>query len=333
MKELINPLGIKGFAFVEFTSPKPEEMETSFRRMGFQRRDDLFFQGRIRNYINLKGTYARKFAGYHGPSIVALGFKVEDSQKAYDQATQKGCLPFKGEGLFPVPTIYGLGDSLIYFVDDKDITKYFVNTPKHEGLGLDEVDHLTWNVEVGQMDKWCQFLSEKLGFREARFFDIKGLKTGLISKVMRSPCGTFSIPVNEPTDSKSQIQEYLDVYKGPGVQHLAYRTPNIIGSVSQLQSQGISFLTPPPDVYYELVKERVPFVKEPTGDLKKLSILIDGDQHGYLLQIFTKNTFGPIFFEIIQRAGHDGFGEGNFQTLFDAIERDQIERGVLSADN
>ena len=161
-----------------------------------------------------------------------------------------------------------------------------------------------------------------------RFFDIKGQQTGLLSKAMRSPCNKITIPINEPTENKSQIQEYLDEYKGSGIQHVALLTPDIVKTVKQLKEQGIEFLHTP-DTYYEAIPTRLPNVTEDLEVLKDLRILVDGDEEGYLLQIFTQNLIGPIFFEIIQRKHHEGFGEGNFQALFDSIEEDQRRRGYL----
>jgi 4-hydroxyphenylpyruvate dioxygenase len=194
---------------------------------------------------------------------------------------------------------------------------------------LTVIDHLTTNVPAGEMQKWCDFYKQIFNFHEVRKFDIKGQQTGLVSKVMRSPCQKITIPINEPTESKSQIQEYLDEYRGSGIQHLALLTGDIVASVGQLREMGIQFLDSPPQSYYDAIPGRVPNVKEDLGTVKDLSVLVDGDETGYLLQIFTKNLIGPIFFEIIQRRGHSGFGEGNFQALFDAIERDQKARGYL----
>jgi 4-hydroxyphenylpyruvate dioxygenase len=187
---------------------------------------------------------------------------------------------------------------------------------------------MTNNVPVQEMQKWCDFYENLFNFKETRFFNIKGEQTGLISKVMSSPCQKLAIPINEPTDPKSQIQEYIDEYKGSGIQHIALGTDDIVATVAEMRKQGIEFLDVP-DTYYDALKERLPLVTEDIERLKELKILVDGDDKGYLLQIFTKNLFGPIFIEIIQRKKHNGFGEGNFQALFDAIERDQRERGVL----
>jgi 4-hydroxyphenylpyruvate dioxygenase len=161
------------------------------------------------------------------------------------------------------------------------------------------------------------------------YFDIRGKQTSLISKVMRSPCGKFAVPINEPGDKKSQIQEYLDEYKGSGIQHIALLTTDIVKTLENLKSSKLEFLSPPPETYYKMLKDRLPMVTEDVDRLQKNAILVDGDHDGYLLQIFSKNIIGPIFFEVIERKGHDGFGNGNFQALFDAIEADQRERGYL----
>lgn len=197
------------------------------------------------------------------------------------------------------------------------------------GLGMKIVDHFTNNVPVGEMQKWCDFYEKVFNFREARYFDIKGKSTGLISKVMRSPCSLFSVPINEPSDSKSQIQEYLDEYKGSGIQHIAMITDDIVPTLENMRKNEMEFLNPPPNTYYGQLKDRLPQVTEDLNRLEKNAILVDGDHDGYLLQIFTKNVIGPVFFEVIQRKGHDGFGNGNFQALFDAIEADQKARGYL----
>ncbi|MCJ8278165.1 MAG: 4-hydroxyphenylpyruvate dioxygenase, partial [Bdellovibrionales bacterium] len=190
------------------------------------------------------------------------------------------------------------------------------------------IDHMTNNVPKGELDKWAQFYENVFNFREIRFFDIKGDTTGLLSRAMRSPCGKITIPINEPTEDKSQIQEYLNEYNGSGIQHIALLTEDICDSVKGVKDAGIPTLDVP-DTYYEVLNDRVPNITEDMNTLKNLRLLADGDDEGYLLQIFTQNVIGPIFYEFIQRKNHWGFGEGNFQALFEAIERDQRRRGVL----
>jgi 4-hydroxyphenylpyruvate dioxygenase len=343
-----NPLGLNGVEFAEYAAPQKNFFDSIFATYGFKKiakakvgEFHLHRQGDINFIVNEQpSTFGAEFAAAHGPSLCSMGFRVKDAKKAFELAVQRGALPYEGsetqKGSTPFPAIYGIGDSLIYFMDPENSHKLYeqiFSAPqdqvKHEGFGFQVVDHFTNNVPVGKMSHWCEFYAKIFGFREVRHFDIRGKATGLISKVMRSPCGLFSIPINEPTDPKSQIQEYLNEYQGSGVQHLALTTQNIVQSLDQTRSQKAEFLSAPPDTYYRTLKDRLPAVTEDINALKPRGILVDGDDKGYLLQIFTKNLIGPIFFELIQRKNHQGFGEGNFQALFDAIEQDQRERGVL----
>ncbi len=348
-----NPVGLKGIDFIEYSSPHPEKLVQLWKSMGFihkgkhkSKEVDLFLQGYTYFILNReKNTFAENFSDQHGPSICALAFRVHSSKKAFEYVLSKGAEavpPDKQSHSFPA--IYGVGCSLIYFVEE-DVSHFETefgispsvseNSGKLVGssAGLLAVDHLTHNVPQGDMQKWCDFYQEIFNFTERRYFDIQGSKTGLISKVMRSPCNTITIPINEPAEGekgkKSQIQEFLEEYKGSGIQHIALTTQDIVSSVKKLRSAGIDFLNVP-DTYYEDLSKRVPQVKENLNDLRENKILADGDEQGYLLQIFTKNVIGPVFYEVIRRRGHDGFGEGNFQALFDAIERDQIQRGFLT---
>lgn len=344
----LNPVGLNGVEFVEFSSPDAKYLSTLFTRFGFKevgvihgKNIHLFRQGDINFVLNVEPqTFANKFAQAHGPCISATGFRVQNAEQAFATAVARGAKAFTGEdfekGGFPFPAVYGIGDSLIYFIDSENQNKLYnelfkvaPEDQKPSGFGFTVVDHFTNNVPVGEMQKWCEFYEKVFNFRETRYFNIQGKQTGLFSKVMRSPCGKFSVPINEPSDGKSQIQEYLDEYKGSGIQHLALLTPNILETMKSLLAQEVPFLTPPPESYYGMLKDRLPNVTEDVGVLQKNALLVDGDHDGYLLQIFTKNIIGPIFFEVIERKNHFGFGEGNFQALFDAIERDQKERGYL----
>ncbi len=343
---LDNPLGLDGLEFVEYATPNVPELEQLFIKIGFQkvgvhkRKQVILYRQNLVNFIinNEPGTFAAKFAKQHGPSICATGFRTKSAGRAFDLAVQRGARPIETKNdpaSHSFPAIYGIGDSAVYFVDryrapvhfDDDF-RYLLPDRNPKGRGLTVIDHLTNNVPKGEMQKWCDFYKNIFNFHEVRKFDIKGEHTGLTSKVMRSPCQKITIPINEPTEGKSQIQEYLDEYRGSGIQHLAMHTGDIVQTVRQLREMGIDFLDSP-DTYYEAVAKRVPNVKEDLKTLQELKILVDGDHDGYLLQIFSKNLIGPIFFEIIQRRGHSGFGEGNFQALFDAIERDQKARGYL----
>ncbi|MEQ9200802.1 MAG: 4-hydroxyphenylpyruvate dioxygenase, partial [Rhodospirillales bacterium] len=256
-----------------------------------------------------------------------------------------GARPFEarvGPMELNIPAIHGIGDSLIYLVDRYgDDTIYDVDfrpLPGAEtqpaGAGLTTIDHLTHNVYRGRMDVWADFYEKLFNFREIRYFDIEGKLTGLKSKAMTSPCGKIRIPINESSDDKSQIQEYLEAYRGEGIQHIALSTENIYDTVAQLAKIGVTFMDPPPDTYYEMLADRLPGHGEDIAALRKLGVLIDGaptEDGGILLQIFTSTVIGPIFFEVIQRKGDEGFGEGNFRALFESIEQDQIKRGVLKA--
>jgi 4-hydroxyphenylpyruvate dioxygenase len=342
-----NPIGLDGMEFIEYTGPDADFFRNLFDTLGFTKvgkhktQDiELYRQGGTNFLLNFQnGGFAESFHKLHGPSVCSTGFRVMDANKALEESVKRGAKKYEGseesKGASPYQAVYGIGDSLIYFIDETNQRDLFENQFEYtaqdtnpEGFKLGVIDHLTNNVPKGEMQKWCDFYENIFNFKERRFFDIKGEKTGLISKVMRSPCGKITIPINEPTEDKSQIQEYLDEYKGSGIQHIALLTGDITFAVAKLREKGIEFLDVP-DTYYEMVPERVPNVEENMGTLAKLKILVDGDDDGYLLQIFTQNQIGPIFYEIIQRKNHSGFGEGNFQALFEAIERDQERRGVL----
>jgi 4-hydroxyphenylpyruvate dioxygenase len=347
MAQMQNPAGLAGIEFIEFAGPSPMVLEQLFVRCGFRKIGkhkkkavDLYRQNRVNFIVNREpDSFAARFAKAHGASICATGFRAKDAQKAYQAAIVRGAKPIEaghGADSHSFPAVYGIGGSAIYFVDrygakdsfyDHDFE--FITQDRHpQGFQMEVIDHLTNNVPKGEMQKWCDFYEKIFGFHETRYFDIRGSQTGLISKVMHSPCGTFSIPINEPNGAKSQIQEYLDEYNGSGIQHLALLTPDLIGTVRSLKQSGLEFLDTP-ETYFDMIPERLPNVTEPVATLKDLKILVDGDDEGYLLQIFTKNLIGPIFFEMIQRKNHAGFGNGNFQALFDAIERDQKQRGYL----
>jgi 4-hydroxyphenylpyruvate dioxygenase len=342
-----NPLGTDGFEFVEYTGPDPHALAALFERMGFaaaarHRSKDvtLYKQGNINFILNAEPeSFAQAFARLHGPSVCAIAFRVADAAKAYERAISLGAKPVHGK-IGPmelnIPAIEGIGGSLIYLVDrygDRniyDVDFVPLTSPSPEsGVGLTAIDHLTHNVHRGRMQLWADFYELLFNFREIRYFDIEGKLTGLKSKAMTSPCGRIRIPINESADDRSQIQEYLDEYHGEGIQHIALHAADIYATVDHLRRNGVELLDTP-DTYYELVQKRLPNHGEPLEELKKRRILIDGSPSGgLLLQIFTKPVIGPIFFEIIQRKGDEGFGEGNFRALFESMELDQIRRGTL----
>ena len=344
-----NPMGTDGFEFVEYTGPDPQALGALFERMGFvaaarhrSKKVTLYKQGDVNFILNAEPeSFAQAFARLHGPSVCAIAFRVADAAKAYERAISLGAKPVHGK-IGPmelnIPAIEGIGGSLIYLVDrygdhtiyDVDFTP-LVADPVPCSVALTAVDHLTHNVHRGRMELWVEFYERLFNFRKIRYFDIEGKLTGLKSKAMTSPDGRIRIPINESADDKSQIAEYLEAYHGEGIQHIALATADIYETVEALQAQGVSFMSVP-DTYYEAVGARVPGHGEDLAHLQRDRILIDGAPaagQGLLLQIFTETVIGPIFFEIIQRKGNDGFGEGNFQALFESIELDQKRRGVI----
>ncbi|MDQ3143464.1 MAG: 4-hydroxyphenylpyruvate dioxygenase, partial [Pseudomonadota bacterium] len=290
-------------------------------------------------------SFAEQFARDHGPCACAMAFRVKDAKAAHARALELGATDAKSdvaEGELDIPAIEGIGGSRLYLVDrygsngsiyEVDFD-FFDDAPQQEASHashLTYIDHLTHNVHRGRMAHWAEFYEKLFNFREIRYFDIEGKVTGLISKAMTSPCGKIRIPLNESQDDKSQIEEFLRDYKGEGIQHIALGSDDIYSAVDILRTRGIPFQDTP-DTYYELVDERVAGHGEPTAELEKRRILVDGaptEGQGLLLQIFTQNAIGPIFFEIIQRKGNEGFGEGNFKALFESIELDQMRRGVI----
>ncbi len=368
-----NPMGTDGFEFVEYAAPDPAALGRLFETMGFaaiarHRTKDvtLYRQGEINFIINAEpNSFAQRFARQHGPSVCAMAFRVADAGKAYARALELGAWGFDnhtGPMELNIPAIKGIGDSLIYFVDRwqgkggaasgaiGNISIYdvdFVPTgaavdARPSGAGLTYIDHLTHNVHRGRMKEWADFYERFFNFREVRYFDIEGKLTGLKSKAMTSPCGKIRIPINESSDDKSQIAEYLDLYHGEGIQHIALGTDDIYSAVEAMRGRGVEFQDTI-DTYYDLVERRLPGHGERVDELRRLRILLDGStpatapaadgdavkKNELLLQIFTQTVIGPIFFEIIQRKGDQGFGEGNFRALFESIELDQVRRGVL----
>lgn len=343
-----NPMGTDGFEFVEFTAPDPRALADIFELLGFRlvgrhrsKNVAQYRQGDINFILNAEPkSPAEEFAAAHGPSACAMAFRVKDARAAYERALAKGAKPFTGRTgpmELNIPAIEGIGGSALYLVDRYgghtiyDVDFAPVGDAAVPGAGLTSLDHLTHNVFRGRMDHWAKFYEDLFNFREIRYFDIEGKLTGLKSRAMTSPDGKIRIPLNESSDDKSQIAEYLEQYKGEGIQHLALATDDIYATVEALKARGIPFAEAPPDTYYDMLNERLPGHGEPVERMKALGILADGSrQGGLLLQIFTATLIGPIFFEIIQRKGDEGFGEGNFKALFESLERDQIRRGVLS---
>jgi 4-hydroxyphenylpyruvate dioxygenase len=354
-----NPMRTDGFEFVEYAAPDPQAMGELFERLGFKaiakhrhKNVTLYRQGEINFIVNAEpDSFAQRFARLHGPSICAIAFRVNDAKAAYERALSLGAWGYAGHagpGELNIPAIKGLGDSLIYFIDrwrgkngkqtgeignigfyDVDFEPLPAAELSPVGHGLAYIDHLTHNVHKGRMKEWADFYERLFNFREIRYFDIEGQVTGVKSKAMTSPCGKIRIPINEEgTENAGQIQEYLDTYRGEGIQHIALGSTDLYRTVDAMRAKHVKLLDTV-DTYYELVDKRIPGHGENVPELKKRGILIDGKAGALLLQIFTGNQLGPIFFEFIQRKGDEGFGEGNFKALFESIELDQMRRGVL----
>ena len=358
-----NPMGTDGFEFIEYAAPDPVAMGTLFQRMGFKpiakhrhKAVTLYRQGEINFIINAEpDSFAQRFARLHGPSVCAIAFRVQDAKAAYERAISLGAWGYAqaaGPGELNIPAIKGIGDSIIYFIDkwrgkngaqtgdignigfyDVDFEPFAADSSAElspVGHGLTYIDHLTHNVHRGRMDEWAGFYERLFNFREVRYFDIEGQSTGVKSKAMTSPCGKIRIPINEEGNEKSgQIQEYLDRYHGEGIQHIAMGSTNLYDTVDALELSGVKLLNTS-DTYYELLDKRIPGHGEDVEALKQRNILVDGHPGELLLQIFSENQLGPIFFAFIQRKGNQGFGEGNFKALFETMELDQMRRGVLA---
>jgi 4-hydroxyphenylpyruvate dioxygenase len=356
-----NPAGTDGFGFVEYAHPDPAELHRLFATMGFTavarhrtRAITLYRQGDVNYLVNAEpGSQAVRFAAAHGPCAPSMAFRVVDAQHAFRRALEQGAEPAdpaEGSLALDVPAIKGIGGSLLYFLDiygakGSPFAAEFDWTgpadPAPEGEGLFYIDHLTHNVGRGRMNVWTGFYERIFNFREIRYFDIKGEYTGLFSRALTSPDGKIRIPINESADSRSQIEEYLHAYNGEGIQHIACGCRDVYASVESLRLRGLAFMPSPPATYYERIDERVPGHGEDLARLARNGILLDGEgaialgaKEGamtkVLLQIFSANAIGPIFFEFIQRKGDEGFGEGNFRALFVSIEEDQLRRGVLA---
>lgn len=356
-----NPMGTAGFEFIEYAAPDPVAMGQLFERMGFKpiarhrhKQVTLYRQGEVNFIINAEpDSFAQRFARLHGPSICAIAFRVQDAARAYRRALDLGAWGLDGQsgpGELNIPAIKGIGDSVIYLIDrwrgkngaqegdignigffDVDFEPLAGASLNPKGNGLTYIDHLTHNVYRGRMDEWSGFYERLFNFREVRYFDIEGQVTGVKSKAMTSPCGMIRIPINEEgNDKQGQIQEYLTAYHGEGIQHVALGSSNIYNTVDAMRASGIKLLDTV-DTYYELVDKRIPGHGEPLAELRKRKVLVDGKAGALLLQIFSENQLGPIFFEFIERKGDQGFGEGNFKALFESMELDQMRRGVLAS--
>lgn len=348
-----NPAGLKNIDHLEFTVESFQSPTIQlFRTMGFSQTAEnhhskLFTQGQIRFLVKASQDdkeLSRQYYKQHGEGVSKISFHVENVERALEVTLKNGAklihdlkVEETQEGVTKTAAIQGFGDVINEFVERptsefrpgfKNVSQDSLSQPLKTRVS--RIDHLTNNVPKGQMEHWVEFYKRTYGFVETRYFDIKGSKTGLNSKVVQLADNSIIIPINEPEkeNGKSQIQEFLDVHKGPGVQHIALMTPDIISTVGDLRERSVQFLDVP-STYYEDIPKRPFKVMEDLSTLEKLKLLVDGDPEGYLLQIFSQTCIGPLFFEFIQRKNHWGFGNGNFQALFDAIERDQMKRGYL----
>jgi 4-hydroxyphenylpyruvate dioxygenase len=353
-----NPMGTDGFEFVEYAHPRPEQLHALFKLMGYlpvarhrSKKITVYRQGDINYLVNEEpNTHGFNFVAAHGPCAPSMAFRVVDADKAFARAIALGAEPADVTSMqktLDVPAIKGIGGSLLYFVDrygakgsayDAEFEWLGARDPRPAGAGLFYLDHLTHNVHRGRMDVWTGFYQRLFNFRQIRFFDIEGRASGLFSRALTSPDGKIRIPINEDAGQSGQIEEYLNTYRGEGIQHIACGCKDIYRAVEALREAGLPFMPSPPDTYFEKIDARLPKHGEDVARLKQNGILIDGEgvadggQTKVLLQIFSANAIGPIFFEFIQRNGDDGFGEGNFKALFESIEEDQIRRGVLKVD-
>jgi len=353
-----NPLGLDGFEFIEFCAPEPGLLEPVFAAMGFVRiarhrskAVELWRQGGINLIANYEPrSPAAWFAAEHGASACGMGWRVRDAARAYALALERGAEPVEvrtGPMELRLPAIRGIGGSIIYLTDryegsaGGDLSIYdidFIFEPgvdRHPaGAGFHTIDHLTHNVYGGRMAHWGAFYERVFGFREIRYFDIKGEYTGLTSRAMTAPDGKIRIPLNEEGKAGGgQIEEFLRAYNGEGIQHIAFACDDLYAAWDRLKALGTPFMTAPPATYYEMLDERLPGHGEPVAQLRQRGILLDGStaqgDPRLLLQIFSETMIGPVFFEFIQRKKDEGFGEGNFTALFESMERDQLRRGAL----
>ncbi len=309
-------------------------------------------QGKIRLVLTTPFDPESEIAGHlrvHGDGVKVIALWVDDAYDAFEQTTKRGAKAYmepktmsNDDGEIKMSGIHTYGDTVHVFVERKNYTGIFLpgyqklDTAYHPGeTGLRYVDHMVGNVEMGSMNTWAEFYGNTMGFANLVTFDDKDISTeytALMSKVMSNGNGYIKFPINEPAigKKKSQVEEYLDFYKGPGCQHIAVATNDIVFTISEMRKRGVEFLYVP-GTYYDTVKDRVGIIEEDMEELKKWGIMVDRDEEGYLLQIFTKPVEDrpTLFFEIIQRKGAKSFGKGNFQALFESIEAEQARRGTL----
>jgi len=359
-----NPLGLKRIHHVEFACGNAKQSSYFYRKAfgfnlvaysGLETGDrELTRYVLKQNEINLvlstpltSGSRLTQHIARHGDGVIDIAFEVESADAAFNTAVERGAEPAVGphdvtdeQGTVRYAAIHTYGDTLHSLIERKDYRGAFLpgfaeRNIEEEGTGLIRIDHIVGNVELGQMNRWAEFYEKVMGFHRYITFDDKDISTeysALMSIVMSNNTYAIKFPINEPAagKKKSQIEEYLDFYEGPGAQHIALLTKDIVPTIKALVARGVEFLYVP-ETYYEDVLERVGKIDEPLDTLKPLGILIDRDDEGYLLQLFSKPVEDrpTLFYEIIQRKGARGFGKGNFKALFESIEREQAIRGNL----
>ena len=352
-----NPMGLDGFEFVEFAASGPGRLEPVLAMLGFEeiarhrsKAVALWRQNDINFVVNYEpGSTARFLAEEHGSCVAGLAFRVRDAHHAYARALARGAQSMDtppGPMELRLPAIRGIGGMPIYLIDRcqpgssiYDIDFEFLSGVERRprGVGLDRVDHLTHNVYRGRIDHWARFYERIFSFRETRRFDIAGHHTGLVSRAMTAPDGKIRIPLNEeaPGAGGGQVEDFLIRYNGEGIQHIALACDDLPRVCGALAERGVPFIEPPPPTYYEALDARLPGHGEPVALLAEHGILVDGATTGdgprLLLQIFSEPLIGPIFFEFIERKRDEGFGEGNFQALFESIERHQAPTSTPGA--
>lgn len=345
-----NPLGLEGFAFVEFATPNAEVHTTAFERLGFVETHrhawqdvSVFRQGQIYFVLNAEPAgHAARTAARHGPTVCGMGFRVSDAQRALRLAVQQGAkaadahaTPY-GED---VPALQGVGGTLIYLIDDVAMRGHApegwraLHTPpvaQVNGAGLVCIDHINHALRKGQMQTWADFYVRVLGFESQRYFDLDTHATGMEAQALVCPQGQIRIPLSESRSAYSATEAFLEAHGGEGVQHIALETFDIHATVEALKARGVRF-QPVPAPYYDGIDARVPHHDEDIERLRRNGILIDGNlrREGILLQAFTDTDFGPVFFEIVQRKGNAGFGGGNIQALMEAAGLEQMRKGLL----
>jgi 4-hydroxyphenylpyruvate dioxygenase len=314
----------------------------------------LLEQGKIRFVLTSPyhpGNFIAEHVEHHGDGVRDIALEVDDAESAFNETVKRGAMPvleptrFEDKGGFIIRSaIQTYGDTIHSFIERNNYKGIFLPgfidasgkaVKGIKDVGLRSIDHMVGNVELGQMNEWVKFYAETMGFSQLVSFDDKDISTdytALMSKVMQNGNGKIKFPINEPAEGKkkSQIEEYLDFYHSAGVQHIAMNTTDIIETVSELKNRGVEFLKVPTS-YYDVLEDRVGKIDENISDLKELGVLVDRDEDGYLLQLFSKPVEDrpTLFFEIIQRKGAKSFGKGNFKALFEAIEREQELRGTL----